>query len=93
MKLAAGNPNLMKKQATRVNRHATLGALPSTLGDKNPSKYARGGAVLMERTDDMAAPRTFNHMKDGQVYIPERMESVRPGAADALRLPSRGYPT
>lgn len=47
----------------------------------------------MERTDDMASPRTFNHMKDGQVYIPERMESVRPGATDALRLPSRGYPT
>jgi hypothetical protein len=93
MKLAAGNPNLMKKQATRVNRSATLGALPSTLGDKNPSKYARGGVVLMERTDDMASPRTFNHMKDGQVYIPERMESVRPGATDALRLPSRGYPT
>jgi hypothetical protein len=93
MKLAAGNPNLMKKQATRVNRRATLGALPSTLGDKNPSKYARGGAVLMERTDDMASPRTFNHMRDGQVYIPERMESVRPGATDALRLPSRGYPT
>lgn len=93
MKLAAGNPNLMKKQATRVNRHATLGALPSTLGDKNPSKYARGGAVLMERTDDMAAPRTFNYMKDGKVYVPERMESVRPGATDALRLPSRGYPT
>ncbi len=66
MKLAAGNPNLMKKQAMRVNRYATLGALPSALGDKNPPRYAKGGAVLMERTEDMAGPRTFNHMKDGQ---------------------------
>ena len=93
MKLAAGNPNLMKKQATRVNRHATLGALPSTLGDKNPPRYARGGAVLMERTEDMATPRTFNHMKDGQVYVPEKSEPVRAGATDALKLPSRGYKT
>ena len=93
MKLAAGNPNLMKKQATRVNGYATLGALPSTLGDKNPPRYARGGAVLMERTEDMATPRTFNHMKDGQVYAPEKSDPVRAGATDALKLPSRGYPT
>lgn len=93
MKLAAGSPNLMKKQATRVNRHATLGALPSTLGDKNPTRYARGGAVLMERTEDMAGPRTFNHMKDGQVYVPEKSEPARPGAMDALKLKSHGYKT
>jgi hypothetical protein len=93
MKLAAGNPNLMKKQATRVNGYATLGALPSTLGDKNPPRYAKGGAVLMERTEDMAGPRTFNHMKDGQVYVPEKSEPARPGATDALKLKSRGYPT
>lgn len=93
MKLAAGNPNLMKKQATRVNGHASLGALPSTLGDKNPPQYARGGAVLMERTEDMATPRTFNHMKDGQVYVPEKSDPTRPGATDALKLKSRGYPT
>ena len=47
----------------------------------------------LENTEHTAAPRTFNHMKDGQVYIPARMESVRPGATDALKLPSRGYPT
>ena len=93
MKLAAGNPNLMKRQAMRVNRNASLGALPSTLGDKNPSKYAPGGAVLMERTEDMATPRTFNHMKDGQVYVPEKSEPARPGAMDALKLKSHGYKT
>ena len=93
MKLAAGNPNLMKKQATRVNGHATLGALPSTLGDKNPPRYVRGEPLLMERTEDMAAPRTFNHMKDGLVYVPEKNEPVRPGATDAMKIKSRGYPT
>ena len=93
MKLAAGNPNLMKKQATRVNGHATLGALPSKLGDKNPPRYVRGEPLLMERTEDMAAPRTFNHMKDGLVYVPEKNEPVRPGATDAMKIQSRGYPT
>ena len=93
MKLAAGNPNLMKKQAMRVNRYATLGALPSKLGDKNPPQYARGGAILIERTEDMAKPRTFNHMKDGQVYVPEKHEPARPGATDALKIQSRGYKT
>jgi hypothetical protein len=93
MKLAAGNPNLMKRQAMRVNRNASLGALPSTLGDKNPPQYARGGAVLMERTKDMAEPRTFNHMKDGQVYVPEKIAPVRAGATDALKIQSRGYKT
>ena len=92
MKLAAGNPNLMKK-AMRVNRTATLGALPSTLGDKNPPRYVRGEPVLMERTEDMAAPRTFNHMKDGLVYVPEKHEPARAGAMDAMKLKSRGYPT
>jgi len=93
MKLAAGNPNLMKKQATRVNRHATLGALPSTLGDKNPRRYVRGEPLLMERTEDMAAPRTFNHMKDGLVYVPEKNEPARAGAMDAFKLKSHGYST
>lgn len=93
MKLAAGNPNLMKKQATRVNGHATLGALPSTLGDKNPPRYVRGEPLLIERTEDMAKPRTFNHMKDGQIYTPPKNEPIRAGAMDAFKLPSRGYPT
>ena len=93
MKLAAGNPNLMKKQAMRVNKPATLGALPSTLGDKNPRKYVRGEPLLIERTEDMAAPRTFNHMKDGQLYVPERNDPARAGAMDALRIRSHGYPT
>ena len=92
MKLASGNPNLMKK-AMRVNKNATLAALPSTLGDKNPPRYVRGEPLLIERTEDMAAPRTFNHMKDGLVYVPEKSDPVRAGAMDAFKVQSRGYPT
>lgn len=87
MKLAAGNPNLM-----RVNKQATLGEFARP--EKTTYKYGQGGGyVPMVRTPDMAAPRTFNHMKDGQVYVPEKSEPVRPGATDALKLKSRGYPT
>jgi len=47
----------------------------------------------LERPDDTATPRTFNHMKDGLVYVPEKSDPVRPGAMDALKIQSRGYPT
>jgi hypothetical protein len=59
----------------------------------NKNSYIRVEPLLMERTEHTAAPRTFNHMKDGQVYVPEKHEPVRAGATDALKLPSRGYPT
>jgi hypothetical protein len=59
----------------------------------NKNSYVRVEPLLMERTEHTAAPRTFNHMKDGQVYVPEKHEPVRAGATDALKLPSRGYPT
>lgn len=87
MKLAAGNPNLM-----RVNREATLGAFAKPA--KTTYKYGQsGGYVPMVRTPDMAEPRTFNHMKDGQLYQPERNEPTRVGAMDASRIQSKGYPT
>jgi len=59
----------------------------------NKKSYIRVEPLLMERTEHTATPRTFNHMKDGQVYVPEKSEPVRAGATDALKLPSRGYPT
>ncbi|CAB4123573.1 hypothetical protein UFOVP48_35 [uncultured Caudovirales phage] len=91
MKLHAGNPNLMAK-ATRVNKTATLQNLPTTLGDKNPAKYVRGGAVLMERTPDMATPPSINIWKQ-PVYKPEPMSPARPGADNHLRYKSKGYQT
>lgn len=87
MKLAAGNPNLM-----RVNRSATLGAFAKP--EKTTYKYGQGGGfVPMVRTPDMAEPRTFNHMKDGQLYVPDNSDPVRPGAMDAFKIKSRGYKT
>lgn len=87
MKLAAGNPNLM-----RVNRTATLGAFAKP--EKTTYKYGQGGGfVPMVRTPDMAEPRTFNHMKDGQLYVPDNSDPVRPGAMDAFKIKSRGYKT
>ena len=59
----------------------------------NKKSYIRVEPLLMERTEHTATPRTFNHMRDGQVYVPEKSEPVRAGATDALKLPSRGYPT
>jgi hypothetical protein len=87
MKLAAGNPNLM-----RVNRTATLGAFAKP--EKTTYKYGQsGGYVPMVRTPDMAEPRTFNHMKDGQIYKPDNSPPARAGATDALQIQSRGYKT
>jgi len=87
MKLAAGNPNLM-----RVNRTATLGAFAKP--DKTTYRYGQsGGYVPIVRTPDMAEPRTFNHMKDGQLYKPDNSPPARAGATDAMLVQSRGYKT
>jgi len=87
MKLAAGNPNLM-----RENRTATLGAFARP--EKTTYKYGQsGGYVPMVRTPDMATPRTFNHMKDGQLYVPDNSPPARAGATDALQIQSKGFKT
>jgi len=87
MKLAAGNPNLM-----RVNRTATLGAFAKP--DKTTYRYGQsGGYVPIVRTPDMAEPRTFNHMLDGQLYKPDNSPPARAGATDAMLVQSRGYKT
>ena len=87
MKLAAENPNFM-----RVNRTATLGAFAKP--EKTTYRYGQsGGYVPMVRTPDMAEPRTFNHMKDGQLYVPDNYPPARAGATDAMLVQSRGYKT
>jgi hypothetical protein len=60
---------------------------------KNRYKHFGTGPLLIERTEHTATPRTFNHMKDGLVYVPEKSDPVRPGAMDALKIQSRGYKT
>jgi hypothetical protein len=87
MKLAAGNPNFM-----RENRTATLGAFAKP--EKTTYRYGQSSVyVPIVRTPDMAQPRTFNHMKDGQLYTGPDEQPVRPGALDAMAIKSRGYPT
>jgi hypothetical protein len=87
MKLAAGNPNFM-----RENRTATLGAFAKP--EKTTYRYGQSSVyVPIVRTPDMAQPRTFNHMKDGQLYTGPDEQPVRPGAMDAMAIKSRGYPT
>ena len=87
MKLAAGNPNLMRKNLTAI-----LSGFPRP--EKTTYKYGQsGGYVPMVRTPDMAEPRTFNHMKDGEIYRPDNSPPARAGATDALQIKSKGYPT
>ena len=76
----------------RVNRTATLGAFAKP--DKTTYRYGQsGGYVPIVRTPDMAEPRTFNHMLDGQLYKPENSPPARAGATDAMLVQSRGYKT
>jgi hypothetical protein len=56
-------------------------------------KLAAGNPNLMKKIAPVAKPRTFNHVKDGQVYVPEKSEPVRAGATDALKIKSHGYST
>lgn len=56
-------------------------------------KLAAGNPNLMKKIAPVAKPRTFNHVKDGQVYIPEKSEPVRAGSTDAFKIKSHGYST
>jgi len=91
MKLDAGNPNLMKAKAMRVNRSAPTHVMPNILGDKNPKRYVSSSGIplLIERTPDMATPPGIN-IKTQPVYVPEKRESMRRGADDHLKYKSLG---
>ena len=78
----------------RVNQNNPAHAL-APLTDKNPPRYVRGGAVLLPKLKGAAVPnksniwnRTTYRTGDGEVS-----QQIRPGAEDALRLPSRGFST
>lgn len=76
----------------RINQQATLTSVPSTLGDKNPPKYVRGGAVLLEKLPNQALPNTLN-LWDRPIYQTPKKEYVRPGANDFLNVKSVGVRT
>ena len=88
MKLDHGNPNLMKK-ATRVNPHATLESFTNTTGDKAHAKE-RKGFVPSVKDPDAVPPPTMS-LWEQPVYVAEKVQPMRPGADDHLKLKSRGF--
>ena len=88
MKLDAGNPNLMRKKAMRVNTTAPLGAFATTTGDKEAIKYRTGYVPLVKQPN--AAPPPQMSIWERDQYEPPKEEYVRPGADDHLKIKSRG---
>ena len=88
MKLDAGNPNLMKKRAMRVNLHASLQSFAQSTGDKEIEKY-RTGFVPVEKEPGTALPQSLN-IWEQPVYKPDHSGYARPGANDHLKIKSRG---
>ena len=41
--------------------------------------------------DPVAKPRTFNHVVDGQGYVPEKPVATRPGADSHRQYKSKGF--
>ena len=82
------------RKVLRVNQHNPAHAL-APMNDKNPKRYVSGGAVLMPKLKGAALPnksniwdRTTYRTGDGEIA-----QQMRPGADDALKLPSRGFST
>ena len=88
MKLDAGNPNLMKKKAMRVNNHTTLTSFPSTTGDKAHMKLRTG--FVSTAKDPNAVPPPSLSLWHQPVYKPENLTPMRPGADDHLKFKSVG---
>jgi hypothetical protein len=88
MKLDAGNPNLMKKKAMRVNSHATLETFATSIGDKERARY-RTGFVPSVKLPNAALPPSIS-IWEHPVYKPDNSGYVRPGADDHLKIKSRG---
>ena len=90
MKLQKGNPNLMKKSATRINPHASsLSSFVSTVGDKEQVKYRTG--FVPSKKDPNAVPPPSLNIWEQPVYKSPAPEYVRRGADDHLKLKSRGF--
>ncbi len=53
-----------------------------------PKRVIREESYL--RIDPVAKPRTFNHVVDGQGYVPEKPTVTRPGADNHRQYKSRG---
>ena len=91
MKLDHGNPNLMKKAATRVNSPSTLSSFNNRTGDKEQVKYRTG--FIPSAKDANAVPAPAMNLWEYPVYVPPKNEYVRPGADDHLKFKSVGNRT
>ena len=89
MKLDHGNPNLMKKAATRVNPHSSsLSSFVSTSGSKEQAKYRTGFVPSVK--DPNAVPAPAMNLWEYPVYVSPKNEYMRPGADDHLKFKSVG---
>ena len=88
MKLPAGNPNLMKRLALRVNKTSMLESFNNTVGDKAHAKQ-RTGFVPSVKDPNAALAPSISVWKQ-PVYVPENHQPARRGADDFLRVQSRG---
>lgn len=89
MKLVAGNPNLMKKAATRVNPPSTLTSFNNRTGDKEQLKYRTGFVPSIKDPDAVKAPAMSIWKQP--IYISDKSTYIRPGADDHLSIKSRGF--
>ena len=88
MKLQAGNPNLMKAKALRVNTNNVMESFPNTTGDKAQAQVRRGYVPPVR--DPNATPSPAISIWKQSVYVPENNTPARHGAEDFLRYKSRG---
>jgi hypothetical protein len=80
---------MTKKQATRVNPKSPLESFVPRLGDKNPSRYVRGGPVLMPKDPNAVQPANSS-VWERETYKPPSFASVREGGDDHRAHKSRG---
>lgn len=89
MKLAAGNPNLMK-----VNKTTGLGTFAPTLGDVAQKKKDRAPSVFVpSKRDPDAVKAPEMSIWERPKYVPENVQPMRRGADDHMRFKSKGYLT
>lgn len=88
MKLQAGNPNLMKKAAMRVNPPATLTSFINTTGQKAHAKE-RTGFRPSVKDPDAVLPPTIS-LWEQPTYVPPKQGYMRPGS-DHSHIKRRGF--
>jgi hypothetical protein len=64
--------------------------METKLSQKSMTALFRGKFEPRKKLEGEAPSLTFNHQTDGQLYKTDWAAPARPGANDALHLPSRG---